>query len=153
MEGNLYKEIDRLGLYFNGATYKEFMQLFIIGAPEHFTEAVQFLVKVFEPISLPAVEIKTEQQRVKAEIRGESEDFKSLDYFAGTHAWKGTSLRNTILGTKGNVNTFHKKKICHYQKELFTAGNFFFYVTGSVLRRIWINWQPACRKFLLRLLC
>lgn len=132
MEGNLYKEIDRLGLYFNGATYKEFMQLFIIGAPEHFTEAVQFLVKVFEPISLPAAEIKTEQQRVKAEIR-ESEDFKSLDYFAGTHAWKGTSLRNTILGTKGNVNTFHKKKICHYQKELFTAGNFFFYVTGCVL--------------------
>ena len=58
MEGNLYKEIDRLGLYFNGATYKEFMQLFIIGAPEHFTEAVQFLVKVFEPISLPAVEIR-----------------------------------------------------------------------------------------------
>ena len=131
MEGRLYKEIDRLGLYFNGATYKEFMQLFIVGAPEHFVEASQLLCKVFAPISLPAAEIKTEQQRVKAEIR-ESEDFKSLDYFAGTHAWKGTPLRNTILGTKGNVNTFHKKKICQYQKELFTAGNFFFYVTGNV---------------------
>lgn len=131
MEGGLYKEIDRLGLYFNGATYKEFMQLFIIGAPEHFAEAAQLLSKAFAPITLPAAEIKTEQQRVKAEIR-ESEEFKSLDYFAGTHAWKGTALRNTILGTKGNVNTFQKKKICHYHKELFTEGNFFFYVTGNV---------------------
>ena len=131
MEGRLYKEIDRLGLYFNGATYKEFMQLFIVGAPEHFTEAVQILSKVFEPIALPAAEIKTEQQRVKAEIR-ESEDFKSLDYFAGTYAWKNTPLRNTILGTKGNVNTFHKKKIRQYQEELLSAGNFFFYVTGNV---------------------
>ena len=130
MGGRLYKEVDRLGLYFNGATYKEFMQLYIIGAPQHFVEAVQLLTKVFEPIALPASEIKTEQQRVKAEIR-ESEDFKSLDYFAGTHAWKDTPLRNTILGTKGNVNSFQKKKISRYQKELFTAGNFFFYVTGS----------------------
>ena len=130
MEGRLYKELDRLGLYFNGATYKEFMQLFIVGAPEHFAEAAQLLSKVFEPIVLPVSEIKTEQQRVKAEIR-ESEDFKSLDYFAGTHAWKDTPLRNTILGTKGNVNTFHKKKIRQYQSELFSAGNFFFYVTGN----------------------
>lgn len=130
MEGRLYKELDRLGLYFNGATYKEFMQLFIVGAPEHFAEAAQLLSKVFEPIVLPVSEIKTEQQRVKAEIR-ESEDFKSLDYFAGTHAWKDTPLRNTILGTKGNVNTFHKKKIRQYQSELFSAGNFFFYITGN----------------------
>ena len=32
MNGRMYREIDKLGLYFNGVTYKEFMQLYIIGA-------------------------------------------------------------------------------------------------------------------------
>ena len=131
MDGKMYEEIDKLGLYFNGATYKEFVQLYIIGAPSHFTEAADILLKVFQPMTLPADEIKTEQQRVKAEIR-EAEDFKSLDYFAGTHAWKGTSLRNTILGTKGNVSGFNRKRMAACHQDMLKAQNLFFYVTGNV---------------------
>jgi len=131
MDGKMYEEIDKLGLYFNGATYKEFVQLYIIGAPAHFMEAAEILLKVFQPITLPADEIKTEQQRVKAEIR-EAEDFKSLDYFAGTHAWKGTSLRNTILGTKGNVSSFNRKRMAACHQDMLKAQNLFFYVTGNV---------------------
>lgn len=131
MDGRMYEEIDKLGLYFNGATYKEFVQLYIIGAPEHFTEAADILLKVFQPMTLPADEIKTEQQRVKAEIR-EAEDFKSLDYFAGTHAWNGTSLRNTILGTKGNVSGFNRKRMAACHQDMLKAQNLFFYVTGNV---------------------
>lgn len=131
MGGKMYEEIDKLGLYFNGATYKEFVQLYIIGAPEHFAEAADVLLKVFAPLTLPATEIKTEQQRVKAEIR-EAEDFKSLDYFAGTFAWKDTSLRNTILGTKGNVSSFNRKKMAAYHQDILTPQNLFFYVTGNV---------------------
>ncbi len=131
MDGEMYRHLDRLGLYFNGATYKEFIQLFIIGAPEHFMDAAKVLMLAFQPLTLPAGDIKTEQQRVKAEIR-ESEDFKSLDYFAGTHVWKDTSLRNTILGTKGNVNSFNRKKTAAYHEEVFSSENLFFYVTGCV---------------------
>ncbi len=131
MDGHMYEEIDKLGLYFNGATYKEFVQLYIIGAPKNFAAASDILLKIFEPVTLPADQIKTEQQRVKAEIR-EAEDFKSLDYFAGTHVWKDTSLRNPILGTKGNVNGFNKKRIAAYHQEMLNADNLFFYVTGCV---------------------
>lgn len=131
MGGEMYRQLDKMGLYFNGATYKEFIQLFIIGAPEHFMDAAKILMLAFEPMTLPANDIKTEQQRVKAEIR-ESEDFKSLDYFAGTHVWKDTSLRNTILGTKGNVNSFNRKKTAAYHEEVFSSENLFFYVTGCV---------------------
>lgn len=131
MDGHMYDEIDKLGLYFNGATYKEFVQLYVIGAPKNFAAAVDILLNVFQPMTLPVDQIKTEQQRVKAEIR-EAEDFKSLDYFAGTHAWKDTSLRNPILGTKGNVTGFNKKRMAAYHQEMLNADNLFFYVTGCV---------------------
>lgn len=131
MGGHMYEEIDKLGLFFNGATYKEFVQLYVIGAPKNFAAASDILLKVFEPMTLPVDQIRTEQQRVKAEIR-EAEDFKSLDYFAGTHAWKDTSLRNPILGTKGNVSGFNKKRLAAYHQEMLEGENLFFYVTGCV---------------------
>ncbi len=131
MDGQLYLRLDQLGLYFNGATYKEFLQLYIIGAPQHFDEAAEILLKAFEPLTLPAGEIKTEQQRVKAEIR-EAGDFKTLDYFAGTLCWKDTPLRNTILGTKGSVSTFSRRKLSEYHHRSFCPENLFFYVTGCV---------------------
>lgn len=131
MDGRLYRRLDQLGLYFNGATYKEFLQLYIIGAPQHFGEAAEILLKAFEPLTLPAGEIKTEQQRVKAEIR-EAGDFKTLDYFAGTLCWKNTPLRNTILGTKGSVSAFTRRKLAAYHDQIFCPENLFFYVTGCV---------------------
>ncbi len=131
MDGQLYRRLDQLGLFFNGATYKEFIQLYIIGAPRHFAEAADILLKAFEPLTLPADQIRTEQQRVKAEIR-EAGDFKTLDYFAGTLCWKDTSLRNTILGTKGNVSTFSRRKLAAYHSQAFCPENLFFYVTGCV---------------------
>ena len=95
MNGDLYRRLDQLGLYFNGATYKEFIQLYVVGAPQHFEEAAEILLRAFDPLTLPSEEVRTEQQRVKAEIR-EAEDFKSLDYFAGALCWKNTPLKNTI---------------------------------------------------------
>lgn len=131
MDGQLYRRLDQLGLYFNGATYKEFIQLYIIGAPQHFDEAAEILLKAFDPLTLPADEVKTEQQRVKAEIR-EAGDFKTLDYFAGTLCWKDTSLRNTILGTKGSVSRMGRRRMSDYHARVFCPENLFFYVTGRV---------------------
>ena len=92
-----------------GATYKEFIQLYIIGAPQRFYRSADILLKVFEPFCLSAEDIGTEQQRVKSEIR-EAGDLKSLDHFAGTFVWENTNTANTILGTKGNVSRFTGKK-------------------------------------------
>lgn len=131
MGGEMYRKLDELGLYFNGATYKEFMQLYIVGAPKHFEEAAEILLKVFQPFAMTAAEVVLEQQRVKAEIR-EAEDMKSLDYFAGTFAWEGTPVKNTILGTKGNVSNFSRRRMESCRKEVFSAENIFFYVTGNV---------------------
>ncbi len=131
MDGNMYRELDRRGLYFNGATYKEFMQLYIIGAPKHFQDALDILLKAFNRITLPIEELETEMQRVKAEIR-EGDEYKTLDYFAGTHVWKGTSLVNTITGTMGNISKFTRKKVEQYRNTLFTPDNLFFYITGNV---------------------
>lgn len=131
MDGKMYQTLDRLGLYFNGATYKELIQLYIVGSPEHFEEAVEILLKVFCPLGVTGEEFRTEQQRVKAEIR-EAEEFKSLDYFAGTFAWQGTPVKNTILGTKGNISRFSVKRTEDYRSEILQGGNAFFYVTGNV---------------------
>ena len=51
----MYREIDRLGLYFNGATYKEFMQLYIIGSPRYFRQAADILLRAFAPLVLPVL--------------------------------------------------------------------------------------------------
>ena len=131
MNGEMYRILDRLGLYFNGATYKELIQLYIVGAPAHFEEAAEILLKVFSPLALTKEDFKTEQQRVKAEIR-EAEEFKSLDYFAGTFAWQGTPAKNTILGTKGNISRFSARRMEEYRSEILQGGNAFFYVTGNV---------------------
>ncbi len=131
MDGRMYQILDEKGLYFNGATYKEFIQLYIIGAPQHFTEAADILLKVFEPFCLSAEDIGTEQQRVKSEIR-EAGDLKSLDHFAGTFVWENTNTANTILGTKGNVSRFTGKRMESYRKDVLRRGNVFLYVTGNV---------------------
>ena len=131
MGGQMYREIDRLGLYFNGATYKEFMQLYIIGSPRYFRQAADILLRAFAPLVLPGSVLETEKQRVKSEIR-EADEFKSLDYFAGTFVWKGTPLSRSILGSRGAVSRFSRQKTADYHRKSFSAENVFFYVTGNV---------------------
>ena len=145
MDGQMYREIDKLGLYFNGATYKEFMQLYIIGAPERFLQAAELLLRVFEPISLPVSELDTERQRVKSEIR-EAEEFKSLDYFASTFVWEETPLSRSILGTRSMLSGFSRKRLADYQRKVFSPENVFFYVTGNVSPDDLERWARRAEK-------
>lgn len=131
MQGKMYERLDQLGLCFNGATYKEFMHLYMIGAPQHFEEAAELFLHVFAPFTLPASQVETEQQRVKAEIR-EAEERKTLDYFAGEFVWADTPVKNTILGNRGNVSRFNRSRMEVYRKTVFQSENIFFYVTGNV---------------------
>ena len=128
--GELYRILDRLGLEFNGCTYKEFMQFVITGATDHFNEAAEILTAIFEPFVLPSADIATERRRVKSELR-EADEFTSLDYFTQQIVWEGTSLRNTIGGTYSNLDRIGIRALRQASEELLTANNIFFYVTGS----------------------
>lgn len=127
--GELYRLLDRLGLEFNGCTYKEFMQFVITGACVHFKEAADILTSIFEPLSVPAAEIATERRRIKSELR-ESDELRSLDYFTQQIIWKDTSLKNTIGGTFSNLDRIGICALRQASKELLSVNNLFFYVTG-----------------------
>lgn len=129
MDGELYRKLDRLGLSFNGCTYKEFMQFEITGATQHFEEAAKILTMIFAPMQLDAEEINTERKRIKQEIR-ESDELKSLDHFTQEIVWKDTCLANMIGGTFSNLDRFGIKTLKEANKNLLSVNNLFFYVTG-----------------------
>ena len=60
MKGGLYPLLDRCGLSFNAETYKEFVQFYIVGATEHFADAVTVFSHLFDEIDLPRAEIDPE---------------------------------------------------------------------------------------------
>ncbi len=129
-EGGLYRLLDRLGLEFNGCTYKEFMQFVITGACSHFQEAADIIASVFEPLAVSAEEIATERRRIKSELR-ESDELHSLDYFTQQIIWEGTNLKNTIGGTFSNLDRIGKNALRQAREELLSVNNLFFYVTGA----------------------
>ncbi|MBQ4046053.1 MAG: insulinase family protein, partial [Lachnospiraceae bacterium] len=130
MDGKMNSYLDRLGLDFNGCTYKEFMQFEIKGASAHFREAADIITRIFEPFLLTAEEIETEKKRIKSEIR-ESDEKKSLDHFSQQIVWEGTPLRNMIAGSPACLNRMGINFLRDYARELLSLGNLFFYVTGS----------------------
>lgn len=129
MGGMLYAHLDRLGLMFNACTYKEFVQFELTGAGKHIREAIDVLVKVFEPISLSAMEIQIERKRIKAEIR-EDDEKKSLSFFTGNIVWEGTSLARSITGKRSHLDKLGKNALQQAHDRLFSPSNGFFYVTG-----------------------
>lgn len=131
MGGNLYKELDKLGLCFEGCTYKEFVRFTVTGAKEHFKEGAEILLKVLAPLSLSAEDIKLEKGRVKAEIREESER-TTLDYFTDNILHEGTSLAATITGSAKTLDRMTKAKLAAYHSKMFSANNVFFYLTGAL---------------------
>ena len=68
MNGGLYPLLDRLGLSLGGATYKEFVQFSMSGAPVHWREAVEIFMGLLEPLCLSEREVSIEKKRVEAEI-------------------------------------------------------------------------------------
>lgn len=129
MGGTLYAYLDRLGLMFNACTYKEFVQFELTGAKAHIRKAIDVLMKIFEPICLPAAEIQIERSRIKAEIREEDEK-KSLGFFTGNIVWEGTSLARSITGKSSRLDKMGKTALCQAHDRLLSASNGFFYVTG-----------------------
>ena len=130
MDGNLYPTLDRLGIEFNASTFTEMVQFYISGATANFDIASEIIARLLCPIVLSADDIKTERDRIKAEIR-ESDDKGSLSNFANNIVHEGNSLANMITGTLGSVEKISTKKLEEYRKSVMTAENIFFYVTGN----------------------
>ncbi len=131
MNGGLYPLLDRCGLSFNAETYKEFVQFYIVGAKEHFSDAATVFSRLFDPMSLPCSEIDPERMRIKSEIR-ESDEGTSLDSFSDGIVWKDTSLARSILGKPKFLNQMGRNSLISAAQRVFSPNNMFFYVTGAV---------------------
>ena len=130
MGGELYRELDRMGVEFNASTFSEMVQFYISGAADKFSKSADIITKLFSPIVLDKTEIDTERRRIKAEIR-ESDDKNSLLSFTNDIVHKGTSLARAITGTVSSVNKITKSRLEEYRKSVFTKDNIFFYLTGN----------------------
>lgn len=130
MGGELYKQLDRLGLSLGGATYKEFVQFSISGAVRHWREAVDIFMKLLEPLQLSEEELSIERKRVKAEIR-ECDKKKSLISRTERAVWKDTSLMFPITGTNKRLEKMNLETLTEFRNRILSDGNVFFYVTGK----------------------
>ena len=130
MEGGLYQVLDRLGLSFNGCTYKEFIQFSISGASCHFQEAAGIFARLLDPLVLSEKEVRTERKRIRAEIR-EYDEKDSIERRMEKLVWKGTSLAREIAGKRKIIDRIGKNELSAYREKLLSRGNVFFYVTGQ----------------------
>ncbi len=131
MQGELYPLLDRCGLSFNAETYKEFVQFFIVGAKEHFADAITVFSHLFDPMVLPRSEIDPERLRIKSELR-ESDEATSLDYFADGVVWKDTPLARSILGRPRTLDKMGSRYLQQAAARMFSSDNLFFYATGAL---------------------
>ena len=129
MNGRLYETLDESGLYFNAATYVNYIEFSISGAKEHFDDAAKIISLVLAPFVLSAAEITTEKKRIKAEIREDGES--SLDRFSDKEVYTGTPLARPITGKCSDVQRFGLKLLRRERKRFLTKENTFFYVGGS----------------------
>lgn len=124
-----YQILDILGLSFSACTYREFVQLQITGAPEHFRESAKIMGFVFEPMNLTGKELELEKRRIKSEIR-ENDEEHSLEYFSKKLVWENTPLANTISGKNKVIDKIGVNVLQQIQTEICSSGNLFFYITG-----------------------
>ncbi len=130
MQGELYPTLDRCGMEFNASTFSEMVQFYISGASKNFKTAASIISLILSPIILTPEEIRTECERIKAEIR-ENDERTSLSTFTNNIVNKDTALSGSITGTLGSVSRITRSRLEEYRRSIMTAGNIFFYVTGS----------------------
>lgn len=130
MDDRLYSVLDASGVEFNASTYSEMVQFYLSGAEKNFSLAAEVLAKLFSPIVLTPAEIRTECDRIKAEIR-ESDDRTALSTYSQSIVHEGTPLARSILGNVGRISKVTRTRLEEYRRSVFVAGNVFVYVTGS----------------------
>ena len=130
MDGGLYPLLDRYGIEFNASTYSEMVQFYVTGAKQNFAIGAEIISKLLCPIVLSAEEIRTERDRIKAEIR-ENDERGSMAGFTSGIVHEGTTLSRPITGTLGSVSKISSRRLENYRRGVFTRNNLFLYVTGA----------------------
>lgn len=130
MDGKLNKELDRMGAYFNGCTYKELVEFKIVAPERYFRECADIITKVFEDYKFSDEDFAVEKKRIKSEIR-EDDEKKSIDYIAGKRVWKNTVLSGSVAGSSSIVDAIGRKKLSKFNKGIRVSSNIFAYVTGK----------------------
>jgi predicted Zn-dependent peptidase len=130
MDGKMYATLDKYGIEYNASTYGEMVQFYLSGAKHNFPIAIDFITKLFCPISLDKTEIDSERGRIKAEIR-ESNDKTALSTFTNELVWTDTSLSRSIVGRAGSLNKIGLYRLEEYRKRVFSKDNIFFYISGN----------------------
>lgn len=128
---DFYTLLSRNGLYFNGCTYREFVQFEFTGICESFHFLLDVISKLFLDFTLSGDDIKAEKNRIKAEIR-ENDERRTITHYYDKLVWAGTSLENTISGNCKTIDRISQKALNEYKNFIISKGNFFFYVTGNV---------------------
>lgn len=128
---DIYELLTRHGLCFNATTYKEFLCFEISGLPLGLPFAADLMEKMFLPFDLTAEAYRTEKQRIKAEIREESET-TTLSYLLNHKVWEGTALEQTIAGSCSSVERISRRRLAAFREEVLVAGNMFVYLTGKI---------------------
>ena len=130
MNGSLYSLLDEYGVEFNASTYSEMVQFYVHGAERNFEVGARIISLVLSPIILTPEDVKTECERIKAEIR-EGDERGSLANFTNAIVNEGTSLSRPIIGTVGSVSHVTARRLEEYRKRVFNPDNVFLYVTGN----------------------
>ena len=130
MDGGLYPLLDECGVEFNASTYSEMVQFYVHGASKNFGLGARIISMVLSPIVLTPLDVRTECDRIKAEIR-ENDERGSLSNFTSAIVHGSTSLARPIIGTASGVSKISAKRLEEYRRKTFTAENLFVYVTGA----------------------
>ena len=128
--GSLYKKLDSLGLSLDAVTTYHYVHFEFSGAKAHFSDAANILADIFRPFTLTGADVKPEKERVKAEIR-ENSDATSLGYFCDKIVWDNGALSRSISGTAGTVEKIGVTALRELQKKMLTAENLFVYAAGN----------------------
>ena len=132
LDGKLYETLDRFGLAVEGITYREFLQFSVTGAPIHFHTAAKILSLALMPLNLTGEDIRTERDRVKAEIREEGER-STLDYFTDRLLFgEDHPLARPITGTAKTLRGMTPSVLNEEKSRLFSKENIFFYLSGAL---------------------
>ncbi len=127
----LYRELQKIGAQFNAYTYQNVLHFVITAAPRHFTKCAQILTGLLAPIQAAKRDVFLERGRIQSEIREEEQE-RSAQVLCDRIAFAKTPLARTIAGTIGGVGAFRLQDLQEKQRQIFTADNLFFYLTGNV---------------------
>ena len=128
-QSELYKELDKYGLCFNGAIYSKTLCFEVSGNIKFFRQACDVLVKLLAPPCFTDEDLKAERKRICREIE-EDDKPNTIDYLINKCVWKDTALGR--YASSSAVKKISLAKLKAEKEKIFTSENMFFYATGAV---------------------